>query len=546
MKNLSRMLALMLASLMVFGLAACGGGSEPAATQAPAASTQEPSAETQAPAVEEPAAEPAGFDNGIVPPDVTAKFADVTHELSWYVNGWAEQQDLPVIEAAMNDRLTELGYPGLTVKINGLDWGPYPDKVNSAIFAGEAFDMAYAPDWAINYWDGLAAGAFLPWDPYVEYIPEYYDNIKDWIPRVVERGPDGEYRLYRNFAIKEFASVPSALRFNKTVSDKLGITEGLYNLKSIDELPQYFDKFLEAYPDAMPFVAIDANNLAYTFVPRGVRVELTTAYFDDNTETYTAGILEPWGKEYVDLLRSWRAAGYIPAYEDTATTAGELFTKFGPESFLAYVNTGKPGDEDELNAAGFERDGFMYGETFLVEPVLGKDNILGVPFVLSKTSKNPEAAAFIYALICTDPVLTNYLNFGIEGQHYTKDAEGAITPVSGTKYWPSLQWELGNRMIQAPLVTEPKNLGQLYDEFNRDAFVPKNDGFALPDLSGEFSVDTFNAQRDAVHAQYLRSIIVGSITDAEYEDAKAKLLSGGLQEYIDLHNKYYQEWKASK
>ena len=55
---MKKILALLLALTMVFALAACGGGSAPAATQAPAAE-----APAEAPAEEAPAAEAAPVPN---------------------------------------------------------------------------------------------------------------------------------------------------------------------------------------------------------------------------------------------------------------------------------------------------------------------------------------------------------------------------------------------------------------------------------------------------------------------------------------------------
>jgi putative aldouronate transport system substrate-binding protein len=218
---------------------------------------------------------------------------------------------------------------------------------------------------------------------------------------------------------------------------------------------------------------------------------------------------------------------------------------FGPESFLAYVNTGKPGDEEEMNPSNLQNNGFEYGETFLTRPIMGKGNILGVAFGLSVNSKNPEAAAFIYELICTDPALTNLLNFGFEGQHHTKDADGFISMAANSRYWPALQWEIGNRYLNYPLKGEPQNLGDLYDEFNKSALVPQNNGFTRPETYTEYNQDIFEAMRATLATQYFTAAICGTLTDRDIQDIKDKLASVEAQRYLDILNRYYKEWQTN-
>jgi putative aldouronate transport system substrate-binding protein len=475
------------------------------------------------------------------PATAADRFKTVTHELIWYLDGWTEQADQAIVEKAANDRLTEMGYPGLTVKLMGLDWGSYTEKVNAIIFSGENYDLCYAPDWAVNYKDAVYGGAWVPWDDLINLVPEFGRLVGPYLDSVKDIGSDGVARVYRIFPMKEFASVTAALRFNKNVADKLGITNDLYNLKSIDELPKYFDMFLAAYPGRMPFIAKDANNIQHAFTQNG---DLLNVYFDLEQDRYAIGIFEPWGQRFIDTMRNWRSAGYIPDYEITANTFSELSTMFGPESFLAYVNTGKPGDEEEMNPSNLQNHGFEYGETFLTRPIMGKGNILGVAFGLSVNSKNPEAAAFIYELICTDPILTNLLNFGFEDQHHTKDADGFISMAANSRYWPALQWEIGNRYLNYPLKGEPPNLGDLYDEFNKSAVVPQNNGFPWPDTYTEYNQDIFEAMRATLSAQYFVAAICGTLTDRDIQDIKDKLASVEAQRYLDILNRYYKEWQT--
>lgn len=531
---------------ILMALAGCANPGGSVQTSAPAVDTTTAAA-TATPAATASAAE-ATTAAAVEPTQAPDPFQTKTHELVWYTDGWPDgQDDLPIVMQAMNKRFADMGYPGLTVNLKGFDWGSFTEKMNAIVASGEQFDITEGWTWALNYTEFLSNGAFLPWDDYVPSVPAWNDQLKDVLDKVKDIGPDGTPHVYRIPVIKEWASIPAAIRFNKTVSDKLGITDGLNSIKTAADLTPYLEQYKAAYPKGMAFVAVDAGALVSSFAD-GVGVSYFAPYFDQKLDKYTCGMYEDWGKQYVDLLRGWHSKGYIPDYELDAGQAGDLFGKFGAESFLAYCNTGKPADTNELDAATVSQYGYTNGEVYISNSVIGKENILGNAFTLSKTSSDPATAAFMYGTICSDAGLTNLIDYGIEGTHYTKNSDGSITRTDKTTYWPNMTWHLGNKMLAYVLQGMPTDLGALYKDFNASAYIPSNDGFAMPDYNaaGKFNMDAFNTQAQAVDKQYTRKVLCGTIKDSELADAKSKLESVGIKDLLALENADYQAWKATK
>jgi putative aldouronate transport system substrate-binding protein len=409
--------------------------------------------------------------------------------------------------------------------------------------SGEYYDLVYAPDWAPYRADALNGGGWQPWEPYIDLIPEYYEMIEPYRELLLEIGPDNESHVYRLPTVKEFSSFPVEMRFNKTVADKLGITQALYDVKNVYELDPYLKMYKDAYPVGMAVLAVASGALQSVFQMEG---NPFFASYCDKTGRYETGVFTDWFADYIKLRRDWYAKGYIPDYELTDSPE-DLMVKFGPESFLVTFKGGKPGGEDELNLDNKERYGFDWGCTALTPAVMQKGDMLTNSWALNARSRNPEAAAFIYQLICTTPELNTLLNFGIEGEHYNME-DGILVKVENPRYYPGIPYLLGNRLICPKLPGEPDNLAEIYEEFNQKAIRLPTDGFQWPPESAWEGInsDMFWGVYSAIGTQYSRSIECGTITDREIEDIKTKLRAGNYKAMEDVMNREFEKFKESR
>jgi putative aldouronate transport system substrate-binding protein len=178
----------------------------------------------------------------------------------------------------------------------------------------------------------------------------------------------------------------------------------------------------------------------------------------------------------------------------------------------------------------------------------------GNAFCLSKTSGNPDRAAMVYELICTDATLTNLWCFGIEGTNYTLDSNGQVVTNSPNNYQVQPQDYLeGNELLRTPMQGEPANLAQVLTDFNSSAIMMKNDGFAFLQNTADVASDqatygfdsvTLNTLITNLQNQYDVSLTCGMLTDDQINGITQQLVNAGYNGLIQNYNDWYQQWQT--
>ncbi|MCL2880114.1 MAG: hypothetical protein FWF29_07705, partial [Treponema sp.] len=334
--------------------------------------------------------------------DLIERMQKTTYQVKFLFPGWDTQPDKDLVITAFNEKLKEMGYPGLSIRLDGMDWGSWGERSSAIILSGGDYDLAYAPNWAPFYNDAMMGGAWLPWDTYIDLVPEFAQYLAPYRENLYVWGADtAEKHIYRIPNIKEYASYLCEARWNRTVADKLGITEALRNIKSVYELEPFLEMYKKAYGDrGMAVLAVDTNSLINCF-KMGITNNPFQPVYDADTDRYLNAAFSPWFDDYIALRRNWYAKGYIPDYERTETW-DDLVHKFGPESFLVYFNSGKPGGEAESNQNAMQQYGFLWGTTPLTPAYMDFNSLMGVCWGLNTRSGNPEAAAFVFELLSTN------------------------------------------------------------------------------------------------------------------------------------------------
>lgn len=526
--------ALLITVFMAVSLAACGNSG----SKSGSSTTTEPNANSGSKSGGDATAEPNG--------NADARFKDEKYTLKLVTVGWEPQSGEGTVMKAINEKFAELGYPGLGVDVIGFSWADLDaGKMGAFVLSSEDYDVIWAPNW-VSFWaEAFEGGAFQPWDKYLDLVPAYAEMIAPYKEILKTGGPSSEtgMEVWRVPTFKEFTNIQTAMRFNLTVARELGIEDELRNIKSVDELDPYLQMFQDKHPERMAVLAVDSGNLAGAY-NGGQDSNPFAPVYDRESDSYKVGIFEPWFDDYMSTLRRWVAAGFIPEYEVTDDFQN-LIKMYGPESFLVYFNSGKPGLEAELNLNS-ENDGFEWGATSLSDNILSLDSIKGNPYALNANSKNPEAAAFIYEMLCSNAELNNLLNFGIEGVNYTLDTDGTLEKIPNSGYDPGIMSWLGNRLLCHKLPGEPADgVGPLYQEYNDSALVLPNFGFPGPtnEYIDQTKWDVFWGVHGAVWDQYGRAMMTGRLTDKDIETMKKQLIDGGVDNILKTYNDSYNAWK---
>jgi putative aldouronate transport system substrate-binding protein len=203
-------------------------------------------------------------------------------------------------------------------------------------------------------------------------------------------------------------------------------------------------------------------------------------------------------------------------------------------------------------------DGFT---TRMIEPVrvwTDTNNYVSAGTAISANTKNPERLMMFLEMVNNDPFLATMMRFGIEGQHYIRDAEGKMhfegslrnsdNANPGYRYWYAAP--LGNLLIvEAPesysgpggiMLTKMK-------QFNDNAKLPSHMGFIydIEPVSTEIAACTSVVleYRDMLRNGRLSS---GAEVDEAIDEFLQKLDANGLQAVIDDVQRQINEWNAAR
>ena len=205
---MKKIIAMLLALTMVLGLAACGGSTAPAATEAPAAA---------APAATEAPAAPAGGDKVTVTM-IAAQYG--TETASW----WA---DFVTKFNAANE--------GINLVVDVVSWNDIYTVVNTRIANGEAPDLLNIDVFADYQADGLLLPAeeWCSAETYAKFFPSFLDqSVVDGVV----------------WAVPDLASA-RALYYNKDILADAGVEVPT----TWDELTAVCKTIKEKYPDVYPW-----------------------------------------------------------------------------------------------------------------------------------------------------------------------------------------------------------------------------------------------------------------------------------------------------
>ncbi len=427
-----RTICLLLAMIMVLSivLAGCSKTAEtPAADETPA--TTEPAETT---------------DNTETPeaPEETAEPALEKKTIQLMITGAGKQANSDKVWAAFNEQLQQY-VPNTTVEFIDVPFEEYSEKFSQVLASGEGVDLAWT-GWLINKPQNIADGNLMPLD---DLLAEYGQGIVDILgENVVE--------IHRNADDGKLYYLPS---WQGLVGDRRGwlvVTEiaELAGDTWIEDTEAALNKWRNNYSEGTEaFQAVLDQATKYLAAAKeagklGAGINTGRVFgwsmyngtrsnpgvggseigipFEDNTFTVIDGVASEHYKLYAKTMADWYKEGYIRSDIMSVDTSTLTMPKNGEITDTTYVFSCDPylteADQDAATAdAGMDMTYLPVEENASL--ILGGDTSYAIPYCADE----PERAMMVLNAIYSQPDLYNTLIYGIEGEDYTKNADGTIT-----------------------------------------------------------------------------------------------------------------------
>lgn len=422
-------LCLLLAMIMVLSILA-GCTSKPAETpDAPA--TSEPAADNTANTPEEQPAEQ---------PEEPA-LEQKTIQLM--ITGAGKQANSDKVWAAFNEQLQQY-VPNTTVEFIDVSFDEYSEKFSQILASGEGVDLAWT-GWLINKPQNIADGNLMPLDDLLaEYGQGIVDTLGENVVEIHRNAADGNIYYLPSWqglcgerrgwlVVTEIAELAGDTWIEDT---EAALNKWRNNYSGIEDFQAVLDqatKYLAAAKEAGKLGAgINTGrafgwsmyNGMYSFLGVG-GAEIGITYCD-GTFTVKDGVAGEHYKLYAKTMADWYKEGYIRSDIMSVDTSTLTTPKNGEITDTTYVFSCDPylteaDQEAAIADAGMDMTYLPIEENAYL--ILGGDTSYAIPYCADE----PERAMMVLNAIYSQPDLYNTLIYGIEGEDYTKNADGTIT-----------------------------------------------------------------------------------------------------------------------
>ncbi|NLI20557.1 MAG: ABC transporter substrate-binding protein [Clostridiales bacterium] len=477
----------------------------------------------------------------------TAEAASLTPaELTIMFHGSNVTDDSAVL-AKVNEYLKDK--INASLKVIWGTWGDFDETSTMSLNAGDPIDMYFTCSWSQDEYNAYAKKGM--WvrldDPDNNLIEKYAADLWATLPQVLTdgakiQGSDG-LGVYAVPGYKDIAT-QNCWDINVDLLTKYG-----YTLDDIRNADYY------SFGDILKTVKAGEGDSFYPLLVEGMVLERMAtnsiivagdsgstnllSYYMNPTDISAEG---PYGnvmlnkfatdeyKKFVEKTREYYLAGYIDPGLAVADTANDLRKNkqltgqylIGTQSYsLGY----------ELQASQ-ERN--IHVEMVPCTPAyVDTTSSQGAMVAISTASANPERAMMFLNLLNTDPYLMMLLNYGVEGIHYTLNADGLVQFTDKRADYQPWTNGMGNVTLLTPTADQGKDF---WDTFKAYYGAAKK----IPIIGFTFDASNVQVEQSAlvnVAAEYALALDTGAVDPAEkLPEFLQKLSDAGMQTYVDEAN----------
>lgn len=515
----TKVLAFLLAMVMVLSLAACG--------QKPAESSSE---SKPAESSSQPASSDAAASSSSV---VEEKKEPVEIVVRMYDTGDALPQDRrDEVLAAINEYIEPL----INVKIKKMYWTNDGSNLDLMLGAGEEIDLWWNNGNAATL--GLQGAAYDLTEKIKEY-PDLYNLIPEaiWESSKI-RGNNYYIPVYKESAVGYGLLIPNDWK------DKFGWD--LSAAKSIEDIEPWLEDLKQEGVD-IPF-------MKHTFYFKNFLWD-DFAWINDylvvDRDGDTTKIAKAWETQemydLISLFYDWNQKGYI-SQEEMSQIASATIKEYRLARETG-IHTWTTVPDNEANNDGrntYPDVNLSYDVWTMTDAYVDTGSAIGSTYQLNAKSTEEEIDACLkfVQLLFTDPdkVVGDLLCWGIEGKDY--NLVNNQVEKTDLKQWVQVGvWSItavdGAHWVKGTAT----NLPELYDEFNNTSSTSVTAGFYFDTTNVEAEITACNA----VISEYKRLISHGFYDPAEYMPIiNQKLKEAGIDKVQAECQKQYDEWLKTK
>lgn len=529
-----KLLAMLLATSMVCGLAACGSSDAPASNDSKASD----SATTKT--------ESTGGDSASAAID-TSEHVVINYMVTGDKPDGEKAARLEEAMAELNKILTEK--VNAELEIYYIPWTDYLSNYNLTLarMDGSVDLIGTASDW-LDAWPNAKNGAFLELSEEMlqTYAPQTWASVSPEHWELCKY--NGEIYLMPEDNYAQWTNHGYVYRLDW--AKEAGLTDGCH---SWEDMTTYFKYVKEAYPDVIPwdsdgtqfsqmangwiashsdFVAIDG--ICSGALWGGTKDDLYTIVTPAYTETEMM-------VEYAKMMKEWDEIGVwkTDVLNNTASSnrddyrIGRVAAEQHHTQTWTDLCSATPSNTIYQDDADAESGFFYFGEETGNVVAL---SITHGAMAVSAASENPERALMVYDLIRNDPECYKLFCYGIEGISWELDENGLRTTPEGynsdtdningmTNYW----WGRNDDIEVRDATKNWEVIDELYAEY---------DSLKIDYPYGQFvpEVDDIQAKIqniNEVYTNYTKQISFGKYTGTAEEivaEMQAELKKAGIEE----------------
>ena len=476
---------------------------------------------------------------------------------------WTDWPELPIKDSwKLFDEIEKR--TNVTLEPTNIPFSDATEKRSLLISAGDAPDiipLVYTGEDA----PFVSSGAVLPMSDYVDLMPNFQKYVEEWdLGEMIDnlRQDDGKY--YMVPGLQEVSVPVFSMIIRKDVFDAVGAPVP----ETWDELRSALEKIKAEHPDSYPLAdgfegQSMLNYAAHAFSTVAGWGFGNGTFWDEDAGEFTYAATSDGYKEMVEYFHGLVEDGLLDPESLTAKSDGstaDLSEKVA--NGAVFAASGAAGTVEEFRTALKAADPDAEFELVQIAPPGGPAGQVVEPrnfwhgFMISAEAKDdPHFVAMVQFLdwLYYSPDAREMLRWGIEGETYTKDADGTITidpdySLDAYNINPDGKTDLQKDLGFSTFLAESTESRALKESYNSDQFVEYMDTVLstrtprdpfppapLDDAELEQASLLSTPLKDTVDTNTLKFILGDRPLD-EWDAYVGELEGQNLQGYLDLIN----------